>query len=268
MQLLVNFQDVFIETMLQTQKQAEEDGAQLIQAYLLATDKLTTNKQVNIYRSSIHSGLINALSDIYPVCEQVTGESFFYAMSDVYIQSHPSSSPDLADFGDDFSEFIMQFPHTQNMPYLSGVAEIEWAYHRAFHALDEAGFDFVSFSAYSVDELMQCIFLLPASCNFVESNYPVDEIWNMHQTDSVVEMQLQLEPRYFMIFRKGYDIHIDKLTGEQYSFLQSINKNMPFVEVCEEFTETLDASQLLVECLQRGWINKIEIHDSVSRLET
>lgn len=261
MHSLIDFQENFLTSMLKPQKEGEVDSEQLMQPYLQATDTLTTRRQFNIYRNSIHSGLVNALADIYPVCEQITGEGFFYAMADLYVQSNPSCSPDLADFGGEFSAFISRFTHAQSMPYLAGVAEIEWAYHRAFHTLDEPGFDFDRFSAYAVDELMQCIFLLPASCYFVESNYAADEIWSMHQADEVCEIQLEYELRYFMVFRNGFDIRVDKLTIEQYLFLQAINKNMPFVEICEDFSETLDAPVLLVECLQHGWINKIEFQD-------
>jgi len=252
MNSLAKFQVDFINASLLNNEQAIYS----LKHTLRETPQLTTDAQISIYTNSINSGLVNALSNIYPVCEKLVGERFFHIMVLEYIQSYPSLSPDLANYGADFSLYLSSNKAVNSVPYLSDVAKLEWSYHRAFHSKDESEFDINTLAKYTAEQLTNCIFLLPASHKLIQSNYPVDDIWRINQTENEEQLILDDEPVYLFLYRKQHEIHIDKITKIEFIFLQKINSQQPFLDVCEQLTETAELSALLAKSLQSGWINK------------
>ncbi|MFB3390387.1 DNA-binding domain-containing protein, partial [Flavobacterium sp. LAR06] len=69
-----------------------------------------------VYRNNVHSSLINALADSYPVTRQLVGDHFFRAMAGVYIQVYPPISPLLHDYGSDLADFIQGFAPAAEVP--------------------------------------------------------------------------------------------------------------------------------------------------------
>jgi len=233
------------------------DGAatQSILSQLNGTTQLSIKEQFKIYQQSIHDGLTNALQQIYPVCTELVGERYFYSMARKYILSNPSRSPDLTDYGESFSKYIKHHPVITTVPYLSDMAKLEWAYHRAFHAPNETGFNIESIYKYSAEQLTKCIFFLPDSHHFISSHFPIDRIWEMHQTANEDSLEIEKHAGYYFVFRKSYEIHIDRLTKHEYLFLKAVKQNIPFIEIYDQLADETIASKLLVHSLQMGWIN-------------
>jgi len=255
MNSLLRFQLDFINASLHNNKQAISS----LKNFLIDTPKLTTDTQISIYSNSINNNLINALSNIYPVCEKLVGNNFFYVIASEYIKNYPSASPDLADYGKHFSQYL-SLKHTINsVPYLPDIAKLEWAYHRAFHAKNELQLNMDILAKYTAEQLTSCIFSLPESHVLLTSNYPVDEIWKINQTENVDELALNYKPVYLYLFRKQHEIHIDKINKIEFMYLQKINSHQPFLNICEHFSETADMSALLVKSLQLGWINQVQM---------
>lgn len=255
MNTLSDFQADFINAVLQPSNDSKQEFCSTLQN----TQGLNTEEQLNIYSQSIYNGLINALIDIYPVCEKLTSEGFFYAMAKQYIIMHPSHSPDLANFGEQFSDFIINYSAADSVPYLADMAKLEWSYHRAFHANDQSLIDLTEFSKYSADQLTQCVFSLAEGYCLFQSLYPVDDIWNMHQNEEYSNLDLEETPCHFYIYRKAYEIHIDKITSNEYLFLESISKQRAFIKVCDDLTDDINVSEVLVKSLQLGWISNMKI---------
>lgn len=251
---LTGFQHKFMDTVF---KQNNASALSLKQQ-LTNTQQLSASEQLTIYTRGIHDGLINAMSQIYPVCEKLVGPRFFYSMAKQYILSFPSTAPDLAKYGDSFSEFIDSYQAADITPYLSHIAKLEWAYHRVFHAKDEPEFKIDEIYNFTVEKITECIFSLPDSHYFIESKYPLDKIWEINQLNSEKNLNIDISDRYFFIFRQGFSIHINELSRNEFLFLRAINKHKTFIEIFEQFSSEFDPSSMLIRCLQRGWINRFK----------
>ena len=255
MNSLTKFQIDFINATLFNNKQA----AYSLNKKLKRTSKLTTNDQISIYTNGINNGLINALRNIYPVCEKLVGNDFFHILGLAYIRDHPSLSPDLANYGNDFSFYISTYNAASSVPYLSDIAKLEWFYHRAFNSKDEAEFDINMLGRYTAEQLTNCVFSLPASHKLLKSNYPVDEIWRINLTENETELTLTNEPVYLFLYRKKHEIHIDKITKNEFIFLKKIESQQSFLKISEQLPDTIGLSKLLVKSLQSGWINQAQM---------
>lgn len=219
------------------------------------TALLSTKEQLFIYQQSIHDGLINALQQIYPVCVKLVGDRYFYSMAKKYVLSTPSRSADLSHYGKSFSTYIKQHPVLTSVPYLSDIAKLEWAYHQIFHAKNETELNIESIYKYSAEQLTKCIFSLPISHHFITSHFPVDRIWEMHQSTSEDSLNIEESAGYYFVFRRSYEIHIDRITKQEYIFLKAIKQHKPFIEIYHQLADENITSSLLIRSLQMGWIN-------------
>ena len=221
---------------------------------------MTSQDRINIYRNSILSCLIGALNDIYPVCSKLVGEQFFDAMSRIYARQHPSPTPDLADFGEQFADFIADFEHARSLPYLPDVARLEWAWHCAFHASDEPGLDFEALGEVSAEQQTGLIFNLPNSATLLQSNYPTHKIWQTNQEDASSDDVVDLDEGRvnLIVWRSGYDVRIDPVNKSNWPLLVALSKGQTFGEVCEQLPDC-GIDELFPQCVQNGWITSFSI---------
>lgn len=109
-----------------------------------------------VYRNNVVASLINALTDTYPVTQELVGEAFFRAMAREYVLTEPPRSRVLAFYGLSFADFVERFPPAASLPYLADVARLEMVRVQAYHAADGT-----SLSAEVITELLMATDTLP-----------------------------------------------------------------------------------------------------------
>ncbi len=172
-----------------------------------------------------------------------------------------SRSADLANYGEDFQNFIARFKHTENLPYLPDVANLEWAWHRAFHAADETRLDTERLAEVPESDKGQIIFKLPRSASLISSEYPINHIWQVNQDDYMGDQTVDLNEGGvdLLVWRKDYDMHIDTLDAGEWSLLKDIQQQRPFSSLCNKETD-YEIDALLPHCVQHGWITDFQIN--------
>jgi len=228
--------------------------------YINETEGLSSTDHFNIYKGSITATLNRALREIYPVCNRLTGDDFFNAMGKKYMQNTASRSADLANYGEAFPDFIADFKHAMDLPYLADVARLEWAWHRAFHAVDESELDTGSLADVQENAKGQIIFQLKQSASLIHSEYPVHYIWKVNQKDYFGDQTVNLDKGGvdLLVWRKGYDMHIDPLDSDEWHLLNDIQQGRAFSELCDEKIN-YEIDTLLPHCVQQGWITNFKI---------
>ena len=223
--------------------------------YINETEGLSSIDHFNIYKGSITASLNRALREIYPVCNRLTGDNFFNAMGKEYMCNTPSRSADLANYGEDFPDFIASFKHTEKLPYLPDVARLDWVWHRAFHATDETGLDTERLAEVQENDKGQIVFKLTLSASLISSEYPVHHIWEVNQDDYTGEQTVNLDEGGvdLLVWRQGYTMRIDPIDAGEWNLLKGIQQQRPFSELCDKETD-YENDTLLPHCVQQGWI--------------
>ncbi len=147
----------------------------------LAGDAALLMRRLAIYRANAASSASKALTAAYPVLLQVVGEDFFGGLARAYLRSRPSSSGNLYDYGDEFADFLAQFPHAQVLPYLPDLARLEWLVHRAYGAADAKPWDPAGLTTVAPEMQGQIRFEFAAGTAVMNSTYPIANIWMIHQ---------------------------------------------------------------------------------------
>ena len=241
--------------------EAETDGPALraVSRHLNAGSGMTPAEHLLIYRRAILGTLVRALGNIYPVSRRLLGQQFFDAMARVYARETPSRSPDLARYGEDFFRFIANFEPAAELPYLPDVAKLEWHWHRAFHAADEADIDFATLSEVAETDMSRIVFRLPVSASLLASDYPVHRIWQVNQDDWKADQCVDLDQGgvRLIIWRRDHDMRIDEVDERSWWLLNAIGEGISLGELSAS-ADADDLDSLLPGCVQQGWIGGFE----------
>jgi uncharacterized protein (UPF0276 family) len=239
---------------------AKDSITPLLQSLIRPTAQLSITESIAIYRDSMIEALLLTLTDIYPVCQQLVGNDFFRGMALHYIKQPPYLSPDLSDYGLLFAEFIAQFPPAQQLSYLADIARLEWTWWTAWHhpeiVLIPA--DWASLSTMPATQQSRVIFKLPAIHYLLTSTYPIQQIWQMHQDNSLQNsIHFDGEINYLLIWRDNFTVKVESLTCLEWKLLQALQQQQDLATLSEIITQenaATDIAQILPHFMQRGWI--------------
>ena len=136
-----------------------------------------------VYRNNVWSSLVRALGESFPVARALVGEAFFAALAREFVAACPPTSAVLSQYGGELGSFIATFPPAAELPYLAGVARLEWARIQAFHAADAPalGMPMLASHLAKPEALAQALLGLHPSVGVVVSDHPVVSIWAAHQ---------------------------------------------------------------------------------------
>ncbi len=239
---------------------------------------LTADERLAIYRGSVRGGLLNALSDIYPVLQKLLGAHAFEGLSRAYIKQYPSVSANIADYGNHFADFIDTFEPLADYPYLSDTARLEWSWHRVFHQADDTLLDLARLGEMPPEQQLALRFRLPHACQLLRSQFPIKQIWKANQTehqsghqddlkghfqDNFKDRTIELIQRdyYLLVWRRGYEMRIDELAENHWYFLSQLEQSACFSEAVEQFLTSYpeeDVSALFATAVGQGWIVDFE----------
>lgn len=176
-----------------------------------------------LYRGNVVASVTKALQAAYPVIERIVGAEFFAALARAYWQRYPSEEGDLYHYGAHFADFIATFPHTQALPYLPDVAQLEWAVHHAYAAADPHPLKLIALAKIPPEQIGQLRFNWQAATHLQHSDFPIASIWQQHQADYTQEIEITLtEPEDALVYRQNDHIRVEKLSPDQFVFLQQL----------------------------------------------
>src|SRR5262249_5758280 len=150
-------------------------------AALVRADGIAVEGRLQVYRNNTFSSLAAALKASFPVVCQLVDERFFGYAAQEYIRAHPPKAPRLAEYGDDFADFLTAFAPVRHLAYLPDVARLEWAVNAAYHAADAPPLDPARIAAVPQERYPRLTFVAHPSVRLFASDFPVDRIWQAHQ---------------------------------------------------------------------------------------
>lgn len=151
---------------------------------LVRDDGLPVDVRVDIYRNNVFVSLKQVLRDTFPVVCRLVDERFFLFATDEFIRNHPPEQACLFAYGARFPDFLAEFPPCRELVYLPDVARLEWLMHVSAQAADFMPASPRALSAIAEDDARNLVFRLDPSLRFLESSWPVDQIWRVNQRES------------------------------------------------------------------------------------
>ncbi|TCD11412.1 DNA-binding domain-containing protein [Oricola cellulosilytica] len=190
-------------------------------------------RRFNVYRNNVTVSLIDALADIFPVVQRITGKSFFRDMAREFVRAHPPSSPLLFEYGHNFASFMETFEPAARMPYLADVARVERCWLTAYHAADTATLAPARLGEIPPDLLGDTGFAPHPATGLVRSKFAVVEIFDANRNQENVGRIRAGIPQDALVTRPGHDVAVTRLPDGQGAFFGRLIAGGTLAEAAE-----------------------------------
>ena len=237
---------------------AGEDGS--CAAHVVA-DGIAGAARLNVYRNTFIGNLTIALRLVYPAIHRLVGGPFFESVARLFIEAQPPRSAWLDEYGAGFSEFLAGFAPVAPLPYLPGVARLEWAVNTALHAVDAAPLELSGLAAVAAPDHGHIAFVPHPSVGLVAADYPVDAIWRavLSQDEAAMTaIDLAAGPVWLTVDRNASGVEAFRLPEPEWRFMSDLCASRPLQEAIDAAPE-IDAASVLAGHLAAGRFIRFEL---------
>ncbi len=216
-----------------------------------------------LYRGNLSANWEKALSNAYPVLRQLVGAEFFGGLTRAYGMGHPSDDADLNRFGARFADFLDNFPHVAQLPYLPDMARLEWEMHRAHYAGDATGLGAADFTAFTPEQFEQLRLTLHPACCLIESYWAVVPLWLAHQSEGEPVLPEPLTvASYGLIARPHWRTELRALSQSAHAALSALAGGSTMgtaLDCAFELDEMFDVGAQLALWVETGIVVALDI---------
>jgi hypothetical protein len=211
-----------------------------------------------IHRNNVFVALIEALRATYPATERLVGERFFRAAARVFTADNRPSSPVLAEYGEGFPAFLENFDPVRELPYLGGVARLEWLRNLAFHAPDRPALTPEELAAAPAGRAGELAFAFHPSAGLLASPYPIVTIWeiNARQSGEDDGEGLTIGPETpgeaALVVRRDLDILALRLDRAEHAAISALMEGRSLLEAFAAAPPGLSFAGVLARLLSAG----------------
>lgn len=230
-------------------------------------DGLAPAARFAVYRNTIVASLTAALRLSYPTVHRLVGAAFFESAAQLFLAAQPPRGACLDDYDPGFADFLADFVPAVSIPYLAGVARLDWAVNRAFHAPDADSLDPARLAAVAAADEPRLRFVPHPSVGLVRAEHPVDTIWRavLAQDDAAMAaIELDAGPVFLLVRRTADGPAITRLAPAAWRFTASLCAGR-FLQDAIATAGDVDAAALLAGHLIDGVFTDFTVDEGSGR---
>ena len=201
----------------------------------------TQSRGLEIYRRNLIANAIRSLSISFPVVLELAGAELFEQLSTGFLKSSPLTAGDWAEWGDSFPEWLNQHPVSDEYPFLADSARLDWLHHQCERAVDPM-VDTASFQQLSAPQAGQGFLECNATLTQFYSDYPVVDIWLVHNGDEAERSQWMArakqklnhgEGQSALIWRRQWQAQVRESSPGESIWLKQLQQHRPIEEALD-----------------------------------
>jgi hypothetical protein len=233
-------------------------------------DGLAPEARLSVYRNTFVGSLTTVLRLSYPAVHRLVGAAFFESMARIFIETEPPRCAYLDRYGAAFPDFVAVFQPAGSLPYLPGVARLEWAVNVALYAPDVPALDLSRFSALGPAHHERLAFAPHPAVGLVRDDYPVDAIWRAvlaQDEAAMASIEIGSGSVWLLVDRQETAVDVRRIDERSWRFMSDLCAGRPVSEVIESFPE-VDSAALLPEHLAAGRFSNFKLIDEIDNSPT
>lgn len=196
--------------------------------------RATHQPGLNVYRNTIASGAIDALTATFATIQLMTGEDWFRAAARDFARVHPPSDPALIAYGETFAAWLADFPPAADTPYLAGVAHLDWLWWQSWSAADAPLLDPATLTTLHPEVLADITLLLHPTLRLAAFDIGIASLWLAHQSPQRGEAhQLTDTPEYILFIRTGQHVQSHLTDAATFAFLAALQSGASVLAAAE-----------------------------------
>ncbi|MEK7206338.1 MAG: DNA-binding domain-containing protein [Pseudomonadota bacterium] len=226
-------------------------------AQVVGTDKASAEQRLAIYYDAYRLRLLEALDSNYPVLHGWTGDEEFEKLGLAYLAAHPSTHFSIRYFGHELARFLAASEAYRDKPFLSEMAQFEWAMSEAFDALDSALVRLEDMAAMAPESWPGLRFKMQDSVHRLNLAWNVPVIWKAIDAEQAPEEPQRSEyPRSWLLWRQDLKTYFRSLSVDEAWALDAAANGGTFAMICEGLCEWIDAQHVAAHAagLLKQWI--------------
>ena len=180
-------------------------------------------KRFNVYRNNHVMSLISNLKDGFPLVLAIVGDDFFSYMAQLFVEKFPPKSPVMIFYGEPFAAFIRTFEAVEELPYLGDVAELEYLQRPSLHAADIPFLDPDNLP-YEAQELLAAKLDFHPSVQFLDSEYPIFDIWYANQGH--LDHEIRDQAQHIVLVRHDAQVTLILVSEHCMRFLKMLDQGL------------------------------------------
>ena len=182
-------------------------------------------KRLDIYRNNIVYALVRSLEALYPALCRLMGQAFFEQIAADFARTHPPPHGRLVEYGFEFPDFVATYEAAAGYAWFADVARLEVAWHRAYVAAEAPSLRIRDLEAVPPEQMSMIELVLHPSCQWLESRYPVSEIWRLGRDENEPDAPIKVEggAEWLMVIRPEAEVEVRTLSEASYRFGQALN---------------------------------------------
>ena len=246
--ILSRRQEALITLIFNKQAISQSDGEDLV------------NKGLKIYQNNLLMTAVRALSLKYPVVDKMIGREALSTLTQQLLHMELPMTGDWADWGKHLSSLIQTTELHDQHPYLTEVASFEWFLHETARGV-ASELNVNSLARLSEPNLKNVSIQLSKSLKVLSFQYPVDEIWMLHQLsenqiDTYELAVLLKEPtalHHIVIYQREAVPCVERLTEQENAWLIDVLAGLSLEELLDKYVN-FDLSDWLSVAIEEQWL--------------
>jgi len=231
--------------------------------------RLSPAEQLNIYRVQFWLRHTAVLIEHFEGLSRFLGQDAWQPIAQSYLARPDTSVLSLADLGHKLAQHIAALPSFPHQQLCVDMAQLEWAYQRAFTAGDDPTLSAQKLQSIPADAWADARFTLADSLQLLELKFPVADLRRALRADLPFESERLESPTdiKLAVYRRDYVIYDKQLSPTAFSLLQELARGSTLIFAYEAVMEQLpEAESVFGNQLQTwftlwgrlGWI--VDVH--------
>lgn len=219
-------------------------------------DRLSALERVEIYANMYFYRLLDAVKEDYPAVLAMIGDDEFHNLITDYLLAHPPSHPSLRYAGQHLAGFLAGHRLSQQRPYLSDLARLEWAILDSFDAPDSPLVSAAAMEAMEPRHWEEARFHATPSVQLLSFEWNADEIRRRARAGEPIEVPSRA-PTWVRVWRRESSVYHRPVDGLELVCLRRFLAGDALAAVCELAAERAgeERAAALVVSLLRRWLD-------------
>lgn len=257
---LARFQDEFARALL------SHDGSSSP-----AMTALIMQPAFAVYRNTVMKACIDSLQANYPTVARLVGEEWLRAAAAIYVRESLPTLPMLLNYGTDFPDFLTHFEPAADLPYLSGVAQLDRYWTEAHSATSEDRLDAITIK-YIAAEVFFHSRLQPHSAARWGwfSDAPVYTIWSRNRNNAVFDGDIDWQPEGALLTRPRDAVTWQPLNQNACLFLDACASGGTLADAIQsalEVDSSTDIGRLIADLIEAGAFSRLDTAPCLTKKE-
>lgn len=225
-------------------------------------------KRFAIHQRHYIASLVQSLLSRFPATVWLVGSELVTGAAHAFVRLHPPTTPCIAEYGEDFPQFLAAWPSAADIAYLDQFGVLEWHVGRVSLAVSQPPLTMSDFAALGPHGLSDARLTLQPGVVYLHLEWGVDELMSVYMSGNSPE-RFGLEAGDVWLELRGGrgDLTMNRLTRSAFTFRSTLIGGATLGDAGGAVLDAdhdFDAGQALLTMIAEGLITGVETETSIT----